>query len=202
MSIRPTEMKDPMYEPSEEASKSESEIKGAEVKKKFYFLIIFMIIDFIITIFVILHESKIFNSKQENKYIYLIINTVCFTAFYLFVLISLLLYHVCLAKVLKYIYLILSLGYFIYLLVMKIIYFVQNSRTLVALDYVFLGLHIITIAPRLIFFCYMDGYIINLIEKYECQKGEEHEDFRQNLENKMERGDNTNWSKTSLPSDH
>ena len=202
MSIRPTEMKDPMYEPSEEASKSESEIKGAEVKKKFYFLIIFMIIDFIITIFVILHESKIFNSKQENKYIYLIINTVCFTAFYLFVLISLLLYHVCLAKVLKYIYLILSLGYFVYLLVMKIIYLVQNSRTLVALDYVFLGLHIITIAPRLIFFCYMDGYIINLVEKYECQKGEEHEDFRQNLENKMERGDNTNWSKTSLPSDH
>ena len=201
MSIRPTEMKDPMYEPSEEANKSESEIKNALVKKKFYLLIIFIIIDFIITIFVILHESKIFTPTEENKYIYLIINTACFTAFFLFVLISLLLYHVCLAKVLKYLYLILLLGYFVYLLVMKIIYFVQNSKTLVVLDFVFLGLHIVTLAPRVLFFCYIDGYIINLVEKYERQKGEEHEDFRQNLENKMERGDNTNWSKTSLPND-
>ena len=47
----------------------------------------------------------------------------------------------------------------------------------------------------------MDSFIRNLVEKYDCQKGEEHEDFRQNLENKMGRGDNTNWSKTSLPVD-
>ena len=65
-----------------------------------------------------------------------------------------------------------------------------------ALDYVFLVLHITVIVPRILFFFFIDGYIINLTEKYVFQKGEEHEDFRQNLENKMERGDNTNWSKT------
>ena len=201
MSIRQTEAKDPMYEPSEQSNMSESEIKKAQVKKKLYFMILFMIIDFIITICIILHESNIFTQSVENNYLYLIINISCFTAFLLFVLISLLLYRVCLAKVIKYIYIILLGGYFIYLLIMKIIYFVKNSKILVALDYVFLALHITIIAPRVFFFCFIDGYIINLAEKYECQKGEEHEDFRQNLENKMERGDNTNWSKTSLPNE-
>ncbi len=198
MSIRPTEAKDPIYEPNEQETMSESEIKKVQVKKKFYLMILFMIIDFIITVCIILHESKIFTPLVENNYLYLIINTSCFTAFLLFILISLLLYHVCLAKVIKYLYIVLLGGYFFYILIMKIIYFVKNSKILVPLDYVFLVLHITIIVPRVLFFCYIDGYIINLAEKYECQKGEEHEDFRQNLENKMERGDNTNWSKTSL----
>ena len=198
MSIRPTEAKDPLYEPSEQSNMSESEIKKAQVKKKFYFMILFMVIDFIITICIILHESGVFTPLVSNNYLFLIINISCFTAFLLFILISLLLYNVCLAKVLKYIYIIILGGYFFYLLIVKIIYFVKNSKNLAALDYVFLVLHVTIIAPRVLFFCYIDGYIINLAEKYECQKGEEHEEFRQNLENKMERGDNTNWSKTSL----
>ena len=48
----------------------------------------------------------------------------------------------------------------------------------------------------------MDSFIRNLVEKYDCQKGEEHENFKQNLEYKMKGDrDNTNWSKTSLPVD-
>ena len=61
-----------------------------------------------------------------------------------------------------------------------------------------MSLLLVSLAPKVLFFCYIDAYIVRLVEKYECQKGEEHEEFRQNLENKMERGDNTNWSKTSL----
>ena len=60
MSIRPTEAKDPLYEPSEQSNMSESEIKKAQVQKKFYFMILFMVIDFIITICIILHESGVF----------------------------------------------------------------------------------------------------------------------------------------------
>ena len=59
----------------------------------------------------------------------------------------------------------------------------------------------LTIAPRLFFFCYIDAYIIALVQKYEYQKEEDHEKFKQDLENNMERGDNTNWSKTSLPNE-
>ena len=121
--------------------------------------------------------------------------------FFLFIIISLLFYNVCLSKIIKYLYIVILACYFAFLLVMKIIYFVNNIDDVKILDIVFLILLLVTIAPRMFFFCYIDAYIITLIEKYECQKGEEHDDLRQNLENKMERGDNTNWSKTSLPVD-
>ena len=88
-----------------------------------------------------------------------------------------------------------------YLLVIKIIYFVNHFDDIDTLDLVFLFLLLVTVVPRLFFFCYMDSFIRNLVEKYDCQKGEEHEDFKQNLENKMREGGGTNWSKTSLPVD-
>ena len=142
MSIRPTDVKEPIYEQTGEANMTESEKKKAQVKKTCYFMILFMAIDLIITICVILHESNIFTKLVDNNYLYLIINISCFVAFILFVLISLLLYKVCLAKVVKYLYIILLGGYFIYLLVMKIIYFVKYNKILVALDYVFLVIKI------------------------------------------------------------
>lgn len=202
MSIRPSDIKESMYAPTEESCMSESEIKKQEVKKNYYFVILFLVIDYIMTVAVIIHESHIFN-KEKGDYDsvpYLIGSIAGFTAFFLFIIISLLLYRVCLAKVIKYIYLGICGAYFILLLVMKIIYFVNHFDNLDYLDILFLLILVLTLIPKIFFFCYIGNYIIRLVEKYEAQKGEEHEDFRQNLENKMERGDATNWSKTSLPS--
>ena len=81
---------------------------------------------------------------------------------------------------------------------MKIIHFVNNFESLNILDIVFLILLLASIVPRLFFFCYIDAYIIALIEKYECQRGEEHEDLKRKMEGRMEEGEYTNWSKTSL----
>ena len=195
MSIRPTELKESTYE-SEYSDLSESEQKQIEVKKNYLLILLFIIIDYIITIGIILHESGLFDN--DINILYLSISAGGLTAFILFILISLLLYQVCLSKIIKYIYIIVLGAYFIFLLVMKIIYFVNNIDELKALDFVFLILLLVTIVPRMFFFCYIDSFIIKLIEKRECEKGEDHEDLRQNLENKMERGDNTNWSKTSL----
>ena len=200
MSIRPTEIKETIYE-SANSDMKDSEIKKQVAKKKYYFIILFTSIDYVIIICNILYESNIFYSNKENNYIFLIINAACFTAFFFFIIISLLCYNVCLSKIAKYLYIGLSSIYFVYLLVLKIIYFINNFSNIEHLDTIFLILLLITIVPKLFFFCYIDAYIVALVEKDECEKGEEHEDFRQNLENKMERGDNTNWSKTSMPND-
>ena len=197
MSIRPTELKDSMYE-SVDSDMTESEIKKEQVKSNYKVLVLFVVIDFIITICIILHESNVFKGENINM-TFLLINAISVAVFFLFILISLLLFKVCLSKVIKYIYLGFVSAYFIFLLVKKIIYFVNDFDKIGTLDLIFLLLLLVTIAPRILFFCYIDSFIRNLVEKYDCQRGEEHEDFRQNLENKMERGDNTNWSKTSLP---
>ena len=200
MSIRPTELKESVYE-SEDSDMTESEIKTEEVKKNYLFMILFIAIDYVITGVIIVHESNIFNSEADINYLFLIINGACFTAFFLFIIISLLLYKVCLSKIIKYLYVIILGAYFVYFLVLKIIYFVNHFDEVGILDIIFLILLLITIIPRLFFFCYIDAYIIALVQKYEYKKEEDHEDFKQDLENKMERGDNTNWSKTSLPNE-
>ena len=200
MSIHPTELKESVYE-SEDSDMTDSEIKTEEVKKNYLFMILFIAIDYVITGVIIVHESNIFNSEADINYLFLIINGACLTAFFLFIIISLLFYKVCLSKIIKYLYIIILGAYFVYLLVLKIIYFVNHFDDVIALDWVFLVLLLLTIAPRLFFFCYIDAYIIALVQKYEYQKEEDHEDFKQDLENKMERGDNTNWSKTSLPNE-
>ena len=200
MSIRPTELKESVYE-SEDSDMTESEIKTEEVKKNYLFMILFIAIDYVITGVIIVHESNIFNSEADINYLFLIINGACLTAFFLFIIISLLFHKVCLSKIIKYLYIIILGAYFVYLLVLKIIYFVNHFDDAGTLDIVFLILLLLTIAPRLFFFCYIDAYIIALVQKYEYQKEEDHEDFKQDLENKMERGDNTNWSKTSLPNE-
>ena len=200
MSIRPTELKESVYE-SEDSDMTESEIKTEEVKKNYLFMILFIAIDYVITGVIIVHESNIFNSEADINYLFLIINGACLTAFFLFIIIALLFYKVCLSKIIKYLYIIILGAYFVYLLVLKIIYFVNHFDDVIALDWVFLVLLLLTIAPRLFFFCYIDAYIIALVQKYEYQKEEDHEDFKQDLENKMDRGDNTNWSKTSLPNE-
>ena len=87
MSIRPTDLKDQAYIPVG-PDISESEIKKKELKKYYLFLILFVAIDFIITTFVILHESNIFSDGEKN-YIFLSINLTCFTIFILFIIISL-----------------------------------------------------------------------------------------------------------------
>jgi hypothetical protein len=201
MSIRPTDLKESAYEPSETSNLTESEIKKEEVKKKYLFILLFLIIDYLITISIILDDSNIFRDLDNINYANLLVSGICLTAFYLFILISLILYRVCLSKIIKYLFLVLIGGYFFYLLIMKIIHFVNDFSDLGYLDFIFVSLLLVSLAPKVLFFCYIDAYIVRLVEKYECQKGEEHEELRQNLENKMVRGDDTNWSKTSMPSE-
>ena len=198
MSIRPTDIKEPVYEA--EPDIIESEIKKKELKINYILLITFLSLDLLITIIIILHESNVFN-KNEIDLVFLLINIITFTAFSIFVFISISLFKEGLAKLVKFLHIILTMLYLGYLLVKKIIYFAKNFQSIGVFDVLFIFLLLITIIPRVLFYVYIKKYIVILAEKNDCQRGEEHEDFRQNLEIKMERGDNTNWSKTSLPAD-
>ena len=110
MSIRPTDLKESAYEPSETSNLTESEIKKEEVKKKYLFILLFLIIDYLITISIILDDSNIFRDLDNINYVNLLVSGICLTAFYLFILISLILYRVCLAKIIKYLFIVLIGG--------------------------------------------------------------------------------------------
>ena len=120
MSIRPTEINNQMYE-SRATDMTESEIKKEDLKKKYLFLLLFIVIDYLITILVIFQESNVFK-EAENNYLFLSINSIGFTLFELFILISLALFRVYLSKVIKYLYIVIIFIYFFFLLIKKFVF--------------------------------------------------------------------------------
>lgn len=199
MSIRPTERKDYAYS-SVEAPLTDIELKTKEAKNRYYKIILIIGIDYFFSSLIIINESYFFNDK-ENEILLFIIQVSCFTVFLLFIIISLLFLNKQFTKIVKYIYILVLALYYIFELFWQIRYLVQYFDDAKWLDMVFLVITLLIIIPRLIVYHFINLLIIKINEIEDCKKGEEHDQFRQNLENKMERGENTNWSKTSLSSE-
>ena len=199
MSIRPTERKDSEYS-AMETPPSDREIKEKEAKAIYYIILLFAGIDYILSVLIIINESNFFNTEEENDVLLFIIKISSITIFFLFIIISLLLFKLKLTKVLKYIYLIMSILYYIFQIFTNLLNFINEYSKADWIDMLFFLFVLLTIIPRIFLFYYIGLLILKLNEIYDVKKGEEHDEFRQNLENKMERGD-TNWSKTSLSSE-
>lgn len=199
MSIRPSERKESNYS-AVESPPSDLELKTKEAKNIFLFLLIFIGIDYILDLLIISKESNFFNDK-ENEIALFVIKLVCLTVFFLFVIISLSLFNVKLTKIVRYVYIIVLGLYFIFEVIWSIKEFVQHYSDSNWVDFLCFLLILLTLIPRIFFFYNADALIIKITEIDDCKSGEAHDKFRENLENKMERGEDTNWSKTSLPSE-
>ena len=198
MSIRATERIESVYS-NIESPPSDLELKTKEAKSINNLLFIFISIDYILSVLIIINECNIFKNK-ENDFIMLLIKVISLTLFYSLIIISLILLKQKLAKVLRYIYLAFAILYFLFELFLNVIIYMKEIPDNYWFDILFFILILITMIPRILFFYYFGLLIRKIIEIDDCKKGEEHDKFRQNLENRMERGD-TNWSKTSLPSE-
>ena len=190
MSIRPTQQLDSY---ATLPSVSDKEIRTKEAKSIYYRILIFIIIDLILSIIIILHEWGVFSDKDTN-YLILIIESSIVTIF--FILISILLS--CLRPLLsisvKYIYIILGFFYYIYNIIFHIIYFVNNSEDIYWLDFLFMFLVLINVTPRIFFWYYINLFIPKVKLIVDCKDGEDHDKLLQKVGNKMDRGD-TEWSR-------
>jgi len=198
MSIRATERDESVYS-NIETPPSDLELKTKEAKSINNLLFIFISIDYILSVLIIINECNIFKN-EENNFIMLLIKVICLTVFYSLIIIFLILLKQKLSKVLRYIYLAFAIFYFLFELYYNIKKYLDEVPNNYWFDFLFFILILITMVPRILFFYYFGGLIRKIIEIDDFKKGEEHDKFRENLENKMERGDDTDWSKTSLPS--
>ena len=164
-------------------------------------MLIFSLIDYIISALIIIKESYFFKNDKENEIALFLIKIISLTVFYLFIIISLVFFNLLLTKIVRYVYIVIGGIYYIFEIVINIIYFVKKFSDSDWMDILFFLFILITIIPRIFFFYYADVLIIKIKEIVDCKKGEDHDKLRQNLVNKMERGEDTNWSKTSLPSE-
>ena len=196
MSLRPTENKIPGYNLMD-APPTDSELKTKEANSILYMLLIFILIDYILTVLLIIYECNIFGGG-DNNILLLIIELISITVCYTLIYLSLLLKKQQLAKIIRYIYLFaIVIIYFAFELVMTVINFVKNFSDINWVDVVFAIIVILTLPPRILFFYYTGPLIIKISEIDDIKKGEEQDKFRNDLENKMGR-DDTDWSKTSL----
>ena len=196
MSLRPTENKDPGYNLME-APPTDSELKTKEANSILYRLLIFILIDYILTVLIIIYRCNIFSDK-ENDIMLLIIELISVTVCYILIYVSLFLKKHQLGKIIRYIYLFtIVILYFAYEFIMTLINFINNFPEINWVDIVFLIIAPLTLPPRILFFYYTGPLIIKISEIDDIKKGEEQDKFRNDLENKMGR-DDTDWSKISL----
>ena len=199
MSIRPTERKESAYS-TEETPLTDRELKTKEAKVIYYMILLFGGIDYILSVLIIINKSNFFHSEEENNFTLFTIELSSVTVFMIFILLSLYFFKLQLTKIIKYIYIIVTIIYFCYDILMAIASFVDDNYKSDWIDIIFFILIILTIIPRIFLFYYIGILVIKLNEIYDIKEGEEHDRLRQNLEKKMER-DDTNWSKTSLSSE-
>ena len=168
----------------------------SEGNKKLKILIIFIIIDFILTLFMIL-EYYNFLIKQEKKIIieYIcrsLLCIICFTS--LIILFCLHRYKV--TFIIRWVYFILGLIYYcvnLLLRVLKLFDILNNSGENSILTIIFLVIFLGTIVPRILVFIKSRKYIKSLKSLFEIKKLEEQEKFIESIASRME-NDYDRWS--------
>ena len=195
MSFRPTERLEAEYS-NVEVPSTDVELKTKEAKIFFYYLILFSGIDYILSGLLIIYSSNFFYSDIENNILLFAIKFISLTLFYVIILVCFVFLKLRLTKVIKIIYIIVAILYFLYEFIQNIIHINEVDEGWIEIT--FLIISFLVIIPRLLFFCYIGSLIKKLNEVQEYAEGEDHDKFRENLENKMERGADTNWSKVSL----
>lgn len=181
-------------------TQSDLEIKMAEVNQIFHRLVIYTIVDFILSILLNLHEAHLFNEEKFDT-IRFIIETCIITILLLIFFVIILFYSPFATKLSKKFYLAFAIIYFLYKLFLHIKRFTDDFDKISAIDLLFFFVTLVTIIPRVVYYYYMDLFSEKLTEMVETKKCEDHDQLVERLGNKMDRGQDTKWSENSLSFD-
>ena len=172
----------------------EPEFIGKEGTENFKKSVIWILIDFVVTIFLIAVEYDVFDG--DIKTIKLIIVSSIAIVIFAFILIFVLSHVTILVIIAKYAYIILGSLYYAYKLLMMIIFLIDNESDISNFDLFIFVVVLASIIPRI-----MGFYNIELLAKV-CAKVDdsrrvlEHEKFIERIGNKVDKGGYSRWSNT------
>ena len=163
-----------------------------EGNKKLKSIIIYISIDFIITLIMLLQNYDfLYDVEDYSIYLYIartILCIICFSS-----LIVLFCLHKLLAtKIARWIYFVLGIAYYILILILRIIDIVkiylngQNKNSVLSI--IFLILHAGTITPRILVFFISKKYLKKLVNLEQIRKLEEQEKFVERIATRIEKG--------------
>ena len=166
---------------------------GKEGKENFKKSIIWILIDLVVTIFLILVQYGIFEDKLD-KINLIIISSIALVVFAC-IIIFVLSHITILVLISKYFYITIGSLYYAYKLILMIIFLIDNSTDISNLNLIIFVVVLASIIPRICGF-----YNIELLAKV-CQKVDDskrilaHERFIEKIGNKVDRG-YSRWSNT------
>ena len=154
-------------------------------------LIIFIIIDFVVTLIMLLQDYEFLidvNNTQILEYIMrTILCCICFSSLIvLFCLHKLIATHIA-----RWAYLILGIVYYCLIFslrILKIVYIIKETEKSLLLPIIFLILFTGTIAPRIIVFFKSRKYLKKLESLYQIKRLEEQEQFVERIATRIEKG--------------
>ena len=168
-------------------------------KKNLNLTIIFIIIDFILTLLIILQEHDFLaNNLSDNALTFFIKSIICIIIF-VSIIIIFNSHKYLLVKITRFAYIILGTLYYGVKFILKFIILVkvidsEDEDVYIEIsDVVFLFVHLLTIIPRIITFFISKGYVEKLERIHKLQLEEEHEKFVQKIATRIEKGYNR-WS--------
>lgn len=162
-----------------------------EGNKKLKIIIIYIILDFILTLFMILEFYNFLIIHEKKIIIEYICRTVlciiCFTC--LIILFCKRLYKV--SYIIRWIYFILGIIYYcaiIFLRILKLMDILDNADKNKTLSIIFFVIFLGTIVPRILVFVISKKYVKNLESLYELKKLAEQEKFVESIASRIEQG--------------
>lgn len=170
----------------------DDEYLTTEGNKKLKSIIIYISIDFIVTLIMLL-ENYDFLYDVENNSIYLyiartILCIICFSS-----LIALFCLHKLLAtKIARWAYFILGIAYYALIIILRVIDIIKialnNQSKSLTLSIIFLVLQLGTIIPRILVFFISKKYLKKLMNLDQIRKLEEQEKFVESIATRIEKG--------------
>ena len=180
---------------------SDEEFLTSEGQKSLYLTTILIIIDFLITFFIILQEYDFLSKDFSDNFLPFSIKSFLCILIFTGVIILYWMHKYVIAQINRFSYIILGGIYYLAKFILKLIKIINemnsknenDSDDPSTIDIVFLFVHLITILPRFLAFFYCRKYITTLKKIKDIKMVEEHESFVDKIVARIQKG-YTRWS--------
>ena len=172
----------------------EPEFIGKEGKESFKKSVIWILVDLVITMFLITVQYGLFQGDIEVISL-IIVASIAFIIF-LCILIFVLSHITILVLISKYAYIVIGGIYYAYKLILMIIFLISNESDISNLDLVIFVVILASIIPRIMGFYNIELLIIVCRKVDDSRRILAHEKFIEKIGNKIDKGGYSRWSNT------
>ena len=169
----------------------DDEYLNKEGNKNLKFMLLYIIIDFFMTLIMLFQDYEFFIEQTNTKILECISRTILCLICFSSIIILFCLHKLIAAHIARWAYLILGFAYYCLVFTLRIlnlIYIVNETEKSTIIPIIFIALTTFTIIPRILVFFISRKYLKKLERLYEIKRLEEQEQFVEKIAQRIEKG--------------